>query len=259
MVRGIEKFKEYFAGYSESYVVIGGTACDIHETQYSQVPRATKDIDIVLVVEALTDAFVERFWQMVRDGNYGDRNLGVKNDDLSRHEYYRFKNPADKSYPYQLELFSRRLGMIRVPDDAHLTPIPTGEDLSSLSAILMDDQYYNFTLEHSDVSDGIHIANIEALICLKAKAYLEMIERKEKEGIGDAKDIRKHKNDVYRLATMLAVPAPIVLPENLRHHLREFLKKTESELPNNDFFKAAGAGGVKGEDARQVILDSFIL
>lgn len=29
MVRGIEKFKEYFKGYTGQYVFIGGTACDI--------------------------------------------------------------------------------------------------------------------------------------------------------------------------------------------------------------------------------------
>lgn len=259
MVRGIENLKEYFAGYEDSYVIIGGTACDIHETQFSQVPRATKDIDIVLIVEALSDEFVQRFWQLILDGGYGERNLGVKNDEEMKHEYYRFKNPSDKLFPYQLELFSRRLGMIHIPDSAHLTPIPTGEELSSLSAILMDDQYYDFTLQHSANVDGVHIAKLEALICLKAKAYLEMVERKEKDGTGDAKDIRKHKNDVYRLATMLAVPDPIALPTNLQEHLSAFLKATENDLPNRDFFKAAGTNGVTGKDARNVLLNSFVL
>lgn len=259
MVRGIEKLKEYFAGYEDSYVIIGGTACDIHETQFSQVPRATKDIDIVLIVEALSDEFIQRFWQLILDGGYGERNLGIKDDEKTKHEYYRFKDPTDKSFPYQLELFSRRLGLINIPEDAHLTPIPTGEDLSSLSAILMDDQYYNFTLEHSTNVDGVHIANLESLICLKAKAYLEMVERKEKDGTGDSKDIRKHKNDVYRLATMLAVLDPIELPANLQEHLTTFLKATKNDLPNKDFFKAAGVNGVTGEDARKVILNAFVL
>ena len=29
MVKGLEKFKEYFAGFEDNYVIIGGTACDI--------------------------------------------------------------------------------------------------------------------------------------------------------------------------------------------------------------------------------------
>lgn len=54
MVRGIEKFREYFAGYEANYVIIGGAACEVHEETYGQRPRATKDIDIILVVEALS-------------------------------------------------------------------------------------------------------------------------------------------------------------------------------------------------------------
>ena len=29
MVIGIEKFREYFKAFADSYVIIGGTACDI--------------------------------------------------------------------------------------------------------------------------------------------------------------------------------------------------------------------------------------
>ena len=29
MVRGIDSFREWFKGYEEQYVVIGGTACDL--------------------------------------------------------------------------------------------------------------------------------------------------------------------------------------------------------------------------------------
>ena len=58
MVRGIEIFKEYFAGYDGNYIVIGGTACDILEENAGQKPRATKDIDIILIVEALTRDFL---------------------------------------------------------------------------------------------------------------------------------------------------------------------------------------------------------
>lgn len=45
----------------------------------------------------------------------------------------------------------------------------------------MDDDYYNYTIEHSTLEEGVHIANIESLICLKCRAYLEMTERKTME------------------------------------------------------------------------------
>ena len=53
MVKGIEKFKEHFGKYQDNYVIIGGTACEVHEDAAGQKPRATKDIDMILIVEAL--------------------------------------------------------------------------------------------------------------------------------------------------------------------------------------------------------------
>ncbi len=58
---GIEKFKEFFADYTDQYVLIGGAACDISFSSNFVDFRATKDLDIVLIVEALTKEFAEKF------------------------------------------------------------------------------------------------------------------------------------------------------------------------------------------------------
>ena len=58
MVTGIDSFKEWFKGYEAQYAIIGGTACDILMTEEGLAFRATKDIDLVLIVEALEDCFV---------------------------------------------------------------------------------------------------------------------------------------------------------------------------------------------------------
>ena len=139
-----------------------------------RLPRATKDIDIILVVEALSHEFVSRFWELVKAAGYEQRNIGTSEGNQHKHEYYRFMKPASMEFPYQIELFSRNIGLLDFPEDAHITPIPTDDDLSSLSAILMDDGYYNFTIKHSYVEDGVHIANVESLICLKCKAFFGM-------------------------------------------------------------------------------------
>ena len=138
MVRGIDKFREFFTGYEGNYVIIGGTACEMHEEIYAQTPRATKDIDIILIVEALSSDFAAKFWEFVKTAGYRQRNKGTGNGEC-RHEYYRFKEPGNPDFPYQIELFSRNIGVVKFPDDAHITPIPVDDDLSSLSAILMDD------------------------------------------------------------------------------------------------------------------------
>lgn len=70
MVRGLDILKEYFEEYSDNYVIIGGTACDMIIDEAGFTPRVTKDIDIILVVEALNADYVKQFWQFIKDGNY---------------------------------------------------------------------------------------------------------------------------------------------------------------------------------------------
>lgn len=53
-MRGIDKFRERFAGHEGEYVLIGGGACDLLFGEVGQDFRATKDLDLVLLVEALT-------------------------------------------------------------------------------------------------------------------------------------------------------------------------------------------------------------
>ena len=81
MVRGIDKFREFFTGYEGNYVIIGGTACEMHEEIYAQTPRATKDIDIILIVEALSSDFAAKFWEFVKTAGYrqGIREPGTGN------------------------------------------------------------------------------------------------------------------------------------------------------------------------------------
>lgn len=139
MVVGIDVFKKYFEEYPENYVIIGGTACDIIINEAGFIPRATKDIDIILIVEALSTAFVNQFWRFIKAGEYRAKEKSSDN-----RQYYRFKNPKNTNFPFQIEIFSRTPDVIVLPDDAHLTPIPSDDDLSSLSAILLNNEYYNF-------------------------------------------------------------------------------------------------------------------
>ena len=104
MVRGLDIWKEYFADYANHYVLIGGAACHWYEEEYAQNPRATKDLDLILVVEALTPEFGMRFWNFIKEGRYSSRQRGE-----DKHEYFRFMNPEDKRFPQQVELFSRQI------------------------------------------------------------------------------------------------------------------------------------------------------
>jgi len=70
MVKGLSLFKEHFAAFNEQYVLISGTACSILLEEADLEFRATKDLDIVLCIEALNADFVKAFWEFVQAGRY---------------------------------------------------------------------------------------------------------------------------------------------------------------------------------------------
>ncbi|ETZ24317.1 hypothetical protein [Pedobacter sp. V48] len=254
MVRGFEAFREYFKEFPDNYVIIGGTACDIILENNALVPRATKDMDIILIVEALAPGFVARFWEFIAKGEY-ERQEKSSDD----RQYYRFAKPGNKEFPAQIELFARKPDVIELSEKAHLTPIPVDDDLSSLSAILLDDVYYEYMIGHSSVEDGIRHANTEALICLKAKAFLEISQRIAEGVKEDTKHLRKHKGDVFRLAITLAPAEKFELPEHIKSHLIIFMKSIAGDLPAKDIFKELGATGTDPEKVYQQLITNFSL
>lgn len=253
MVKGLDVFKKYFEEFPDNYVVIGGTACDIILEEAGFTARATKDIDIILVVEALKPDFVKQFWQFIKDGKYELKEI------VEERNCYRFSKPENDEYPFQIELFSKKPDMITLDEDIHLTPIPVDEGLSSLSAILMNEDYYKYVIDNSILENGIHRAKTEALICLKAKAYLEITARIAEGSTEDSKQLRKHKNDVFRLAAMLTANDIFELTKNIRSDLKEFTESISNELPGKEMFKEAGLGNLEPEKVFQQILMSFQL
>lgn len=242
MVRGLDIWKEYFADYTDNYVLIGGAACHWYEEEYAQNPRATKDLDLILVVEALSPEFGMHFWDFIKEGRYSSRQRGGE-----KHEFFRFMNPEDKRFPQQVELFSRQIGSLSIPEEARLEPIHIEDGISSLSAILMDDNYYNFTIEHSTIIEGMHLANEEALICLKAKAYLDLRNRKTKGENIDNDKIEKHKKDVIRMAALIPSDSVFELPETLQKDITVFCHAVETNLPNQDFMKSIGLKNITAQ------------
>lgn len=74
MVTGFTKFKERFKGFENQYVVIGGTACDLLMENEDMTFRATKDIDIVLIIESITAEFGKVLWEYIKEAEYEHKN-----------------------------------------------------------------------------------------------------------------------------------------------------------------------------------------
>lgn len=224
MVTGIDRFREWFRGYEEQYAIIGGTACDLLMSEDGMDFRATKDIDLVLIVEAITPDFGKQFWQFVKDAGYEHRN---KSTGLP--QFYRFSHPTAGGYPFMIELFSRRAEVINLPDDAVLTPLPMEDDVSSLSAILLDDDYYELVRSGTVVVDGVNVLDAAYLIPFKAKAWLDLNQKKAAGQSVDSKNIRKHKNDVFRLSALLTQQSNVIVTETVLADLRAFLTAMQEE------------------------------
>lgn len=220
MVKGIDLFREHFAGLGEQYVLIGGTAATLAMADAGLEFRATKDLDIVLHIEALTSAFGAAIWSFVEKGGYEIRQAS----DTGKPVLYRFQKPSLAGFPAMLELFCRAPEGIHLAEGAHLTPIPFEEAVASLSAILLDDEYYAFIVSSRRNIDGLPWIGAEQLLPLKARAWLDLSSRKAAGEKIDSKDIRKHGNDVIRLSQLLAPTMEVPLGPRIAGDLASFLK-----------------------------------
>jgi hypothetical protein len=250
MVRGFESFKSWFQGYEEQYTIIGGTACDILMAEEKLDFRATKDIDLVLILEAITPDFGARFWNYIVEGQYQHCNKST-----GAPQFYRFSQPKSSEFPVMIELFSRRTDAIQLPADATLTPLPIDEDISSLSAILLDDNYYEFLRNGNMIIGGVTVLGPAYLIPFKAKAWLDLSERRQNGEHVDSKNIRKHKNDVFRLTELINPELKIMTPESVRKDIKDFIDRMKEE---NVDLKQLGIVGRTKEDILRELSKIYI-
>jgi hypothetical protein len=242
MVRGLQLFREHFAAFGDQYALIGGTATMLALDAAGLETRATKDLDMVLCIEALDARFVQAFWRFIDLGGYEirERSTGKKC-------FYRFTKPADERFPAMIELFSRVPDNVVLAPPATLTPIPVDEDTDSLSAILLDDDYYALVHSGTREFEGIRCVQPSHLIPMKARAWLDLSKRRHAGQAVDARDIRKHRNDIIRLFQLLIPVETVALPEALKKDLGEFL----DSLANDPAFDTASVA--KGSDKKSVV------
>lgn len=129
-----------------------------------------------------------------------------------------------------VELFSRVPDGIDVSEYNHLTPIPIDDEVSSLSAILLDDDYYQFVISGRKTKSGFASWVAEdRLIPLKALAWLDMMDRKNSGELIDSKKIEKHRKDIVVLSGLLSQDTRIDTPPRISQDLRRFIEKASSK------------------------------
>ena len=91
---------------------------------------------MIILLEDRYQEFAQKFWSFIKEGGY---RCGWRQSDKAH--FYRFTEPK-AGYPVQIELFSRK------PDyhlevETGIIPVHIDDDTSSLSAILMDEDFYD--------------------------------------------------------------------------------------------------------------------
>ena len=233
MVKGLDTFREYFKDFEEQYVLIGGAACDILFASNEGQFRVTRDLDMVLIVEALTQEFGDKFWEFIESGKYRNKATNTGNP-----QFYRFDKPENDSYPKMIELFART--DFKLKEMNGLTPIHIDDEVSSLSAILLNEDYYSVLLSGKVVVQELSVLRPESLLLFKAKAFLDLSARKANGEHVDSRDIKKHKNDILRIAMEFVLEKTDALPENVHTDMKDFIEKLEEEPFDKNLLKAYG-------------------
>ncbi len=258
MVRGLDIFRERFRPFEGDFILIGGAACDDWFTGQGLTFRVTKDLDIVLLIEVLNREFVAAMRQFVEEGGYEIRERSPDHPIL-----YRFVKPADERFPFMLEFFSRSAETFELAEGQTIIPVDSEPGHHSLSAILLDEAYYGLILTQNEPRDGLQFATITALIPLKARAWLDLTARRDRGEKIDARDIDKHRTDVFRLAATLPGEAGPELASSIVADLGSFLAafpETSGEWPRIlDSLKTIFGNGLRPATLRQAIQTYFRL
>lgn len=225
-VAGIERFREAMSGHEGEYVLIGGAACSILFDEAGADFRLTKDLDVVVLVDDAGPSFGRAMWDFVREGCY---------DAGSRREggcaYYRFTLPEGSPnvgiLPGEIELFARHPDFVLEDEGAHVAPLPFDGAVSSLSAIILDDGYYEFIRDNAMSIGGVSTLAALHIIPLKMRAHVDN-RRLRDEGVGiSEKALRKHRADVAALVDLLPVSARLPLDGQMRADAEAFLSDFE--------------------------------
>ena len=223
-------FVRHFADFRDQFVVIGGCACHELFADEALPFRVTRDIDFVLIVLSLTDEFYKAFWEYVVAGEYDIYREKPKDESRPGRQYlYRFLNAKSSAYPEQLEMLTG-IRDLPHPEGRVIRHFDPDGGASGLSAIIMDADYYDLIQSHRTASEkGLPTVTADVLLLLKMKAYLNLLKEKQAGRIVRSKDLLKHRNDVYHLATLLDGTFSTALPDAVLADLRSFLSLFASE------------------------------
>ena len=117
-----------------------------------------------------------------------------------------------------------------------IVPIHIDDDTSSLSAILLNDDFYNFMLSGRKIVSGVSLLDTEHIIPFKMYAWLDLKDKKSRGEHVNDRDLKKHKNDVFRLLRIVDRSISIETSGLVRESIVRFLSEITGEsIPFEQF------------------------
>ncbi|MFS7244094.1 hypothetical protein AB6880_00065 [Rahnella inusitata] len=207
---GLEFLSEYMKDYQNEYILIGGNACALNFNNEGAEFRATVDLDIVLIIESTEDDFFRHLINYLVENDYVGKKFNGPNGEMTGGSAYRFTLPEEKTgneHPTQIELFSKKPDYFdpeKVKNDRlHITPIETAMGISNFSAILLDDELYEFIQKSKTTIQGISTVGLECLFGLKSIAWHSNQRLFDENKDIDPKNIFKHPNDMVQIVSII--------------------------------------------------------
>ena len=240
IVSGIQQFERAFAAFSDSFIVIGGSACRAVLSDGPIQPRRTRDIDMVLVLDNMGKDFINAFWTFIKAGGYKFASRKNAEGEV-KYVFYSFVDGTE-GYPSQIEILSKPVGGIGQPADYHIEYIETDEDYSHLSAIILDPDYYAYLTTHYVIREGIRYASPDSLICLKALAYMNLSAEKAAGKQVNSDDLKKHRRDVMMAVASLDPTEVFEVSAHIKEILNSFVQAIADPQISQSIAASLGVG-----------------
>lgn len=215
---GLSHFQDYCKDLDEHYVIVGGFATMmLLDSELENHGKATFDIDLVLLTNNSVE-MTKRIKEYVKEGEYK-----IQTGSKDQYQYYRFVEPQKENFAKEIELFASNENSLELEDEQRIIPIDPEEGLYSLSAIMLDPEYFKMIKSNVDKNHRAPCTNTQATIMLKMSAFYDLKNR-------DDKKWKKHRRDILKLALLLTGDEQIKLVGRMVQDFDAFIEHLEQDV-----------------------------
>lgn len=243
---GLSHFQDYCKDFHEYYVVVGGFATImLLERELEGHGKATFVIDLVLLTTTSVE-MSKKIKEYVIEGEYT-----IQKGDKDQYHYYRFIEPKKEHFAKEIELFASNENDLNLDDSQRIIPIDPEEGVYSLSAIMLDPEYFNMIKNNVEKGLRAPCTNTQATIMLKMSAFNDL----KSDG---NKKWKKHRSDILKLSLLLTGEERIEFVGRMKDDFDSFICHLENEVDQKAIKDIVKPLIVKKDEVIEVLKKVFI-